>query len=221
MSSLVQAAAVGSGTAGSPGSELVIALTGITAGSTLVVCCGLGAANISCQVQGGSLFTKRSNTSAGIFHLFSAPGGNYNILIFRASGSGVVCPYVVYEIASLDSGGTAVVGSHSDGSLAAGGTHSCAPSGSIDTTLASFIVTCGVLNATGVTLTETGAWTKFPGLTSTTLMSAYWITGAVTDERGQFTHSTNARSSDGLMVAFPDVAAGGSTWPGWGGAGVW
>lgn len=209
----------------------VIAITGVTAGASLVVAWAQVASatrtyTASSSVDGAFTGVAAYNPSRaqGQLRLDSVTAGDHTITLTANTGTVAVWAWVYEESLGFEAGATTPTGGGATTDPAAT-THYCAPTGELDSaSQASLaVIAVGTLANTPTTTTEGAGYTK--GTTASNLKAFCQYrstTGPITDDRGQFTNTGGTSTSQGTMALYT-VKAGGSPAPSssWGRGSAW
>lgn len=199
------------------GSTISLPLTGVAAGSALIVAVaqtGAGTRSYTAadDVAGSltSLVSYFPTLARGvqIFVVYNVAAGSHTVTVTQSSTS-VTAQATIIEWSGLGTGATAIVGTFDDG--AAANTHYCAEVGSIDTTGPCAIICAWGLNSfSGISAYAAGtsgvAYTRATG-TPGPLVQYYDAASAVTDERGEWSHTGTNQRGFSAMVALPYPSA--------------
>lgn len=200
--------------AGTPASAQVT-LTGVTAGSTLLVrIAQTGAAlrtyTVNSDVGGGlaQLVSYNPSLGAHVYALRGAAAGTH--ILTATSNTGTAAFYMhAEEVTGLDTTAPVTTGFFLDDANA--NNHFAAASGDIDVSGAGYGIVTAVLNsASGVSSVTAGTdWTATTNAAAViTAFGQYRIySGAVADDRGAWTSGGSARTGTACIAFIPDAAA--------------
>jgi hypothetical protein len=210
--SVIQTAGPTSGT-----TPFTLTLTGVTAGSTLVVAVfypvsGIRTFSVADDVNGA--------WTAGTLVIDTGSNRRLQGFYFEASGSGTVTITITGNVAT--SGVIAVAAElsactfSSESTFTTGSatvTHYCAPSGEIDVVGDSLVFSAAVLHAAAGTVTGTSGFTSLANTSD--YIAQYKASGSgFVDERSQFS-STTSRREAGFSFGFVSAGGGGGFSAAW------
>lgn len=196
----ISAEASGSGTA-------TLSLTGVTAGSTIVVI--VWQTTASARTYSATSYTVPTGghtTGAGrqacIMYRTGVASGSHSITVNANTGTVAITAIAVEIPASTFSAADFVIEGGNNTS------HDCANTGNLDVSGDAIILSVGVLNASGTTLTVTSGGVQMNSVVNN-VMVQYKLSGSgFTDEKSTWTSSTT-RTGVNVSVGFTATGGGG------------
>lgn len=201
------------------GASLDVTLTGVGAGSLLIICVSEVAASnrtYSAADDKGNTWAQAAATSTNrgstILYAYNVAAGD-TVITVTPSASATFRIFAI-EVAGAETASDPKVASDTNEQATNQNSHHCAAAGSIDATDDVFVVAGGTLNAAGSSVTKNASYTLLysDGGNPSYLWSYREATGGVTDDRATWTSGT-ARNDKCCMAAFKAPAAGGGASP--------